>query len=495
MHKFTKDYQFYPTPLHVIHMMEFNPCNKVVADFSAGKGDLLDYALREGAKKVVAAEIDENLRNVLIQKNIPLIAEDCLTLTTQQVREVDLIVLNPPFRNAVKHINHCFDILKQGGSLVAILNSKSLEKYKRHTYDETELLALIKKYGFKRELGKVFTGKDTERKTYNTEITLVHLHKPVTDTDEFNFDDFYFGNEGDIYNQTEFNTQGLMSYTKLDDYISRVRGGIKYYDELLKKGEQLSDLLSPFGFEKKSFEYYSTYDKQRFNMRDFQLMLYKKAWDVVYQELKIEKYITTDVKNKVDEYFEERGKIPFTKENIFLMIDYIIRNAHSMQRDSLKKAVGYFTSMAYNSKSGNGWKTNKDNILNYRIIVPRCCKRSGAFEDGTLIEPLYRGDGAVRIDDIMKLLFIMKGLHYDSAKHSFDALLRREQPTTRQQMNWNDIFNIRCYYTGTAHLEFKNEDDWARLNLEYNKVMGNPISKESTNVTWKTRKKVKDWEN
>lgn len=496
-HKFTEDHQFYPTPEYVADLMDFNPFNKKVADLSAGKGDLLKYCLKNGAKKVLACEIDPILRKFLVQDNIHIIGEDCFDLSSIDVHGVDLIVLNPPFRNAPKHINHAFNIMPEGATLVAILNQNSIsEAYYSRDKHERELKSLIDKYGFTRKLGKdLFKGEDVEREA-NVNIALVQLNKPISsDSDDFNFDDFYYGGEDDYYNLEDNSLLGgLIQYDEMTDLINRVRGSILYYKEFLEKGNQISDMLSPFGFKRGDFSYKVSYKINTVNFEEFQILIYQKAWREIFNLLNLEKYLTTNVQKKLDLYFEEREKMPFTKENIYRMAEYIIGNSKSMQINSLKSAIEHFTSMSYKWDTKAGWKTNKENLLNYKFIVPHCCTRGY-----THIHVKY-GDDSNRVDDLMKIICIMKGWSYNNPKDKenrripFRDLLDINKPKTGQQMDWNDTFKVKCYYSGTAHFEFKHEEDWARLNLAYNSIMGNPIAQNNAKVksTWKNRKKT-EW--
>ena len=63
---------FYPTPSDVVEQMfeEANvlPTNKIILEPSAGKGDIVDYCVGNGAQRVLACEINDDLKTILATK-------------------------------------------------------------------------------------------------------------------------------------------------------------------------------------------------------------------------------------------------------------------------------------------------------------------------------------------------------------------------------------------------------------------------------------------
>lgn len=89
---------FYPTPVEVIEKMLIGVDigGKIILEPSAGSGNIVDYLNNRGAKKVIACETVEKLRRILGGK-CDIIADDFLTVTSEQISHIDLIVMNPPF--------------------------------------------------------------------------------------------------------------------------------------------------------------------------------------------------------------------------------------------------------------------------------------------------------------------------------------------------------------------------------------------------------------
>ena len=93
---FTDNADFYPTPREVIEQMMLgeNILDKTVLEPSAGKGNIGDWLKENGAAKVIACEKDPNIRRLLNGK-CDIIANDFMTVTSEQVSHVDYIVMNP----------------------------------------------------------------------------------------------------------------------------------------------------------------------------------------------------------------------------------------------------------------------------------------------------------------------------------------------------------------------------------------------------------------
>ena len=98
MNIFTNNADFYPTPVEVINtmMMGENFIGKTILEPSAGKGNIVDWLKANGAGRVIACEKDENLKKLLTGK-CDIIADDFLSVSSEQISHIDYIVMNPPF--------------------------------------------------------------------------------------------------------------------------------------------------------------------------------------------------------------------------------------------------------------------------------------------------------------------------------------------------------------------------------------------------------------
>src|ERR1017187_8410003 len=102
---FTKD--FYPTPSHVLDLMQIDCFDKIVLEPSAGKGDIIDYLKNNGAKEVLSCEENKDLAEIVKTKS-KFIGYDFLELKAEQVSHINLIVMNPPFAQGIDHVLHAW---------------------------------------------------------------------------------------------------------------------------------------------------------------------------------------------------------------------------------------------------------------------------------------------------------------------------------------------------------------------------------------------------
>lgn len=115
-------FDFFPTPKTLAATMAelagIKPGMKVLEP-SAGNGHLADAA-RDAGGDVHAIEISDALRNVLTAKKHSIIAHDFESF--EYGEKYDAILMNPPFsdRKDAAHIMRAWDMLKDGGKMVAI---------------------------------------------------------------------------------------------------------------------------------------------------------------------------------------------------------------------------------------------------------------------------------------------------------------------------------------------------------------------------------------
>jgi predicted RNA methylase len=60
--------EFFPTPVSAIELMQLDCAGKVILEPHAGKGDIVDYCYMNGAKEVLAYEINKDLQQIVRQK-------------------------------------------------------------------------------------------------------------------------------------------------------------------------------------------------------------------------------------------------------------------------------------------------------------------------------------------------------------------------------------------------------------------------------------------
>lgn len=94
--------EFYPTPTDVLEMMQLDCKGKIILEPHAGFGHIVEYCKNQGAKEVIAIEINERCRHILRSK-CQIIGEDFFQCKPEDISHIDTIIMNPPFSNAEKH--------------------------------------------------------------------------------------------------------------------------------------------------------------------------------------------------------------------------------------------------------------------------------------------------------------------------------------------------------------------------------------------------------
>ena len=104
---------------------------------SAGKGDMIEY-LSDNYNKdrvnVFALENDEQLFEICQGKGIQMLGKDFLTFNSDYL--FDVIIMNPPFDNGIKHLLKAWSLIEySGGQIICLLNKSNLENI--HTKRKT----------------------------------------------------------------------------------------------------------------------------------------------------------------------------------------------------------------------------------------------------------------------------------------------------------------------------------------------------------------------
>jgi len=113
---------FFPTPPHLVEelLRYAQPLHKGlrVLEPSAGNGAIA-RALRKAGVEPKVVEMNDDLRAILVADGFQLVGDDFLKFDQQGW---DRILMNPPFERGqdMDHVRHAYDLLADGGILVAI---------------------------------------------------------------------------------------------------------------------------------------------------------------------------------------------------------------------------------------------------------------------------------------------------------------------------------------------------------------------------------------
>lgn len=476
---------FYPTPAEVIDrmLMDVEVCGKYVLEPSAGSGNIVNALQERGAKEVIACEIDPRLRKVL-SGMCTVITDDFLTLTREQISHVDLIVMNPPFSAAEKHLLHAIDIAPEGCEIISLCNSDMLSAV--YSQDCRRIKQIIKERGFADSLGPCF--KHAERST-DCDISCIHIWMPKSGADEF---DGYFDMASDEYNNG--GNAGIMPYNAIRDIVNRYVDAVRRFDAVAEASREINALTSmfdscpiKFGARWKGNEYVTI------TRETFKKELQKSAWNTVFNKMDMDRYVTAKVRENINRFVERQTHVPFTMRNIFRMLEIIAGTHGDRMQKVLEEAFEMIASFsAENSTAGEGWKTNSDYMINKRFIVPSITDAYPYYSKRSQPNLDVYYEKSQKIDDVIRALCYLTGRRYtdDMSLYRFVcnnkiswgewATMGHYETRDDKKVFVEGFFRIRGYKKGTMHFEFLDDDVWAKFNIEVAKGKGWQLPKMRT---------------
>lgn len=475
---------FYPTPTDVVErmLMGVDIAGKYVLEPSAGSGNIVDVLNQRAVKQVYACEIDPKLRKVLSGK-CNILTDDFLTLTSEDVSHIDMIIMNPPFSRCEDHILHAYDIAPDGCHIISLCNNDMLRYL--HTEKRKKIRELVTNYGSEESFGECFA-----RAERNTDCTIgcINIYKPRTGDDEFA--DFFF-DESDDYERSD--VQGIMPYNAIRDIVNRYVGAVRRFDGVMEASKEINNLTKTFERTPIKFGAFWVGEKRstEIDRNIFRKELQKAAWRQVFSQLDMDRYVTKSVREQINRFVERQVNIPFTMNNIFRTLEMIVATHGNRMEQTLVDAFDTICSFsADNSTAGEKWKTNSNYMINRRFIVPYMTEGERWGYSNNYVELRSWGNNAEQINDVIRALCYITGT-------PFERTVRLEQFVRDNSLEWGKwhdmkrvvaikneygqvvgsevltgFFRIRGYKKGTMHFEFIDEEVWAKFNQTVANIRG-----------------------
>ena len=450
--------ELYPTPPEAIELMQLDCLDKIILEPSAGFGHIVEYCKNNGAKDVLAIEINENCRAILRDK-CNIIGDDFFECKPEQISHINAIYMNPPFSNADRHIMHAWNIAPEGCEIVSLCNFETTEGHNRHR----QLTAIINQYGTAQNIGDCFS--TAERKT-GIDIGLVRLFKPIVSTD-FEFDGFFMEEDED-----EEQGEGIMQYNEVRALVNRYVGTMKLFDNMKASIDSVNAMTLQIGMSAISLSL--GYDKTVTDKKDFGKLIQKQSWNHIFKKMNMEKYVTSGVMKDINKFVENQEKVPFTMRNIYKMLQIIVGTRQQTFDRTLEEAIDNFTRHTHENRFGvEGWKTNSGYMLNKKFIIEGIVEMN--FSGGISVK--YDSYGGRKIDDLTKVLCNITAKNYNEigTLHKFNYGKNNYDITFPVESNkWYEwgFFEIKFFKKGTMHIKFKDLNDWYLLNKAYGELKG-----------------------
>jgi hypothetical protein len=495
------DKNFYPTPEAVIDEMlqGEDVTGKICYEPQAGKGNIVDRLMFEGASEVIASEINPDLRKIVATK-CRVIGEDFLKIESDQISHVNYIIMNPPFDKADEHILHAYNIAPAGCKIISLCNYMTIDN--PHTSKRKLLNQIIEENGNSKNLGDCFS--ESERKT-DVEVGLIRIKKPGVSY-EAEFEGFFTDEE------EEQQGTGIMSYNVVRDLVNRYVSAVKLFDQQLDLAVKMNSLTDSFFSSNLAFTCASG-DKQ-YQRNSFKKDLQKSAWNHIFSKLNMNKYTTKGLRDDINKFVESQIQYPFTMKNVYKMLEIIVGTNSSRMDKALLEVFDKVTESYHENRYNvEGWKTNSHYLINEKFIMGGLVTVGWS---GQVERSMY--SRAETIEDFVKALCYLTGDNYDhitslehairypfklkiisSYKKDFNkyqltyddrgraeamqAQLQEEGTQSEiieQRFEWGKwdewaYFDIKCYKKGTIHFKFKSTDLWAKFNRKIAELKGYPL--------------------
>lgn len=450
---------FYPTPNSVIDLMMINFKGESVFEPSAGKGNIIDYAKNNGAKDVLCCEINNDLATICKSK-ARFLKHDFLKVTAEEVSHISLIVMNPPFSQAKKHLLHAWEIAPEGCQIVSLYNSDSLYGY---PYSSSDLKTIIDDYGTKQDLGNCFA-QDAERKT-EVNITCVKLFKPIYQTNT-NFEGFYM----DAEPEHRADMPGMVKYNEVQALVNNYIGSLKCFDKFRDIAGEMNNITSMTGFGR-GFTFNVGYNEGVSTKEQFSKYYQKHCWNYIFSKMNLNKYLTTGVMKDVNDFAENQTKIPFTVKNVYRMFEVIVGTADHNFNRALVETIDEFTKHTHENRYNvEGWKTNLGHMLNKKFIINYVFRVKEYGEQKGNIE-VYYGSRLDKLKDLIKVICNLTGMNYEDTTCLERFCSNFKGFESNRWYSWG-FFEVKGFKKGTAHFKFQDDKIWELLNRRYAEIKG-----------------------
>lgn len=451
------DKNFYPTPKEIafkmIEGLDLRGVN--ILEPSAGKGDILEV-IESKTANIYCIEKNQELQSILREKKYTILGDDFLKFKPDHI--FDVILMNPPFDNGVKHLLKAWEISEEGTQIRCLLNRESIEN--PCTKEKKLLLNIIQNNNGEIEyLGNCF--KNGERKT-NVEIMLIKLqNKTKRKKFQFNFNDF----QKEEISIEELNINQLAKIDILqnleDRYIS-VKKLIEEYLVLKNKLEfYLDGIMDKYTVDTLLAKSFNNKNRER-EYEEIIGNIRNRFWQVIFSKTKLEEKMTSNVKKDFFGNKKEYSIMPFTVENVNKLLEILIQNSKHIFQNCIEEIFDYLT--AYypeNRVHIEGWKTNERWMVGRKFILPNMINWLDLkYVKSNIIKSLDYTK-ADKLRDLEKVLCNLIGKDIMRIKTIEQTI---KEGVEFSKWYKSEFFRFKVFKKGTIHFEFLDEKIWNQFN-------------------------------
>jgi len=450
--------QFYPTPKPLADRMAGELIKSrptTILEPSAGDGALIKayherFHLHSRLPPFYVCEIDPARRSQLAIDGHRIIGADFLESRVADYY-YDGVIMNPPFRNGLKHVRHAYEHLAPGGTIVALINAAQIANSSQADY---AFFTELTNNGMEvEEIEGAF--KDADRKT-SVRCALLVAKKPKDAKKEEDFSNIWqklnderakVANGGEIPQE-----EGLVAYNVIQDIVARYNASLNHHETVLRSHKEMRCIL-PISVSDDVLKFPACFSNFEKELRD-------RCWDRIFRETGVSDIMTKSIRNDFQEFCATQKRIEFTVENIEQLCANLAGDLNRIRERACRELFEKFTRY-HEDNAYSGWKTNSSWRVGDKIILPNWfeCDWSG----GTVSMRYHYADDA---DDIEKTLCLLTGRRLKDV-HDKWANESNRRGYVRSSLHllgskvetgvWHDseFFTWKCFKKGTVHLKWK----------------------------------------
>ena len=469
--------EFFPTPGWIGHKM-IDPLAKriqartgskpdgsltSILDPSAGDGALLDIINRqfEGSyrnkPRISAVEISPELAAILQGKGYDLVGHNFLEF--QPDFRIDLIVMNPPFSDGPSHVLHAWEILQPAGELISLVMATNISR--PHTKEMELLKAFVEQYGSFEDMGPAFA---QARRPTEVPIGLIRMTKPKgTSKTYFDFGPMEMEDTLAKLNlETTSDARELAHPDRIGAVVNQYQQTRDAFVDVVKAQQKIRFFSERSCSEDAWNIALQALSHSRGDIEDafeeFTDKIRSGFWAQALRQLGMEKYMTEDLRKKLDAFVQQQGRMAFNKENIERMYETLLFNRKGIMQQAIEAVFDKFTKYHEDNRCHTeGWASNLAWKVNRKIVLPFAIE----WRHGGGLRIRYGSEGM--LNDIDKVMCYLSGKRIEEIKRittAVDEMAREAKSTV------STFFKINAFKKGTIHLEFLDEALWNRFNIE-----------------------------
>lgn len=489
--------EFYPTPDELIEKMiekAFGSQSSLkdcyILEPSAGRGNITDSLIRYFDKrkssyhcKIDCIEIDHNLRNELKGKyennpKVNVVYDDFLKFNTGKV--YTHVFMNPPFSEGAQHLLKAINMMKDGGTIVCLLNAETV----KNPYDNKrkELVEILKREAEVEYITGAFV--DAERTT-DVEVALITIVIPEREKASFFYEEMKKTVVEDIKADAEKYELILGSGELRADVVSyqvELEAGkafiaeyfriAKYLptgfvEDTMQSWERESVLTPLISLKIGDMEVKGDKTSCKAMINEYIRMLRGKYWRRFFRNKELTSRFTAKMiddfysqVSMLSEYDYNEHNINEIKCQMMAMLEKGVEDSIIAAFDKMTEQHSWFPECEKNIHYYNGWRTNIEHKINNKVILPTY---GNVFRDNWYREAFSTYEVYNLLVDIEKACayFCIPGKEHLNMNSQLENASSRGQ-TKNIELRY---FDITLYKKGTVHIKFTCEEALNALNI------------------------------